>query len=94
MKTNLFNEWMGWFFSVVEEFKKVTDITKHDGTYYERLAAFMYERFFNVWLNYQIREKGIKISYKPAYKIECLGYALLLKKILKIIKIKIQLMII
>ena len=69
MKRELFEEWEDWIFPVLEEYKKITDITKYNGTYEERLCAFMYERFFNVWLSYKMKNNNIKVGYKRTYMI-------------------------
>lgn len=84
MRKDLFINWCDWIFNILFEIEKTTDLTKYK-TYNEiRSQAFAAERFFNVWLKYNIEKYNLKIKETNAYLLEDLNtkvYPFLLGKL-------------
>lgn len=62
MKRKLFDNFMNWTFTILTELDKKTDWKQYKEYLNVKTPAYLMERFFNVWLRYQIRVNGIKIS--------------------------------
>ncbi len=84
MRKDLFINWCNWIFDILFKIEKTTDLTKYK-TYNEiRGQAFVAERFFNVWLKYNIEKYNLKTKEINAYLLEDLNtkvYPFLLGKL-------------
>ena len=84
MRKDLFMNWCDWIFDILFKIEKTTDLTKYK-TYNEiRSQAFVAERFFNVWLKYNIQKYNLKIKELNAYLLDDLNpkvYPFLLGKL-------------
>lgn len=70
MKKELMKAFLEWQFKIVEELKENNVWDKYDEDRYIRTPAFIMERFYNIWLRYQIDKHKIKILELPAYMLE------------------------
>ncbi len=73
MKTELFDDWCKWIFDILFKLEKEIDLTVYNEYHTVRGPAFLAERFFNVWLLYQIKTKNIKILNRQSYILETLN---------------------
>lgn len=67
MKNNLFSEWCQFCFDILFELEKRRDWSNYTSPNNQRIAGFIAERLFNLWINYQIDHRGIKIKEVPIY---------------------------
>ena len=61
MKTDYFLDFIQWAFHLLDEMDKISDWTQYTAYNEQKTPAFLMERFFNVWLRYQIKTKSTKI---------------------------------
>lgn len=61
MKRELLLEYMEWNFSILELLEQRTDWSEYSSYEWLRTPAFIAERFFNIWLAYNIQAKGLKV---------------------------------
>lgn len=61
MKTKLVEEYMEWIFNILAELEKRNDWSKYTNYLDIRVAAFIAERFFNIWLLYNIEKRSLKV---------------------------------
>lgn len=61
MKKDLFNEYMGWMFGILQELEMKSDWSQNDKYSTVRMPAFLAERFFNVWVNHNVSSKKLKV---------------------------------
>lgn len=80
MKKELINEYMDWIFNILFMFEKRCDWSSYD-EYNRRVAAFIAERFFNVWLDYNVKTKGLKVKNTTSYLL-CENMDLYLREVL------------
>ncbi len=61
MKTEHYNDYCLWLFTILFEVEKRVDISSYD-TYQERVFGFLAERMFNVWmLHHEVKIKEVKV---------------------------------
>jgi len=61
VKTEYYNDYCLWLFTILFEVEKRVDISSYD-TYQERVFGFLAERMFNVWmLHHQLKIKEVKV---------------------------------
>ena len=62
MKKELLEKYFEWIFSILEELEKRTNWLKYKEYLEIRTPAFITERFFNIWLAYNIKKYNLKIK--------------------------------
>lgn len=62
MKKELMNDFLAWSQNLVKELSRISDYTNYNNYENIRTPAYIIERFFNIWLQYQIAEKGISVK--------------------------------
>ena len=70
MKKDLLKDYLEWQFKIIDEFSKDNKWDEYTRYWDVRMPAFIIERFFCVWLKYQIEERGIKILELPSYRLD------------------------
>ncbi len=71
MRPKLLKIYESWLFDILFELEKEVDY-EHETIAWDslkRFPAFMSERFFNVWLCYQMQQKGIVVRELNTYKL-------------------------
>ncbi len=63
MKYNLFNDYMNWLFSILNEAEKTIVLPKN--LYQQRALSFIAERLFNFYIYKLKQDKNIKIKELP-----------------------------
>lgn len=61
MKKELLNEYLEWIFTILLELEKRSDWSKYKEYLEIRVPAFITERFFNIWLNHNIKTRNLKV---------------------------------
>jgi len=61
MKRSLFNEYMSWIFDILQRLELKSNWSSYRDYHNERIAAYLAERFINVWILHKTRTKGISI---------------------------------
>lgn len=74
MKKELFEEYAEWMFGVLQYLEVLTDWSKYTDYLDIRTPAYIAERFFNIWIEHQIRVKNIKILNTSSFYIIGKGY--------------------
>lgn len=69
MKIELFEEWMIWIFDILQKLENESDWSIYRDTQTEKVAAYLAERFFNVWLLHMRRTENIKISERKSLQL-------------------------
>ncbi len=69
MRKNLLEDFCEWSFDLLFETEKRSDWTTYTSYEKRRTPAYLLERFFNVWIDYQVGEKGIKVLHRKGIKI-------------------------
>jgi hypothetical protein len=69
MKKELFNEYMEWAFGILNKLDEKVDWTKYTDYSEIRTPAFIMERFFNIWLAYNILAKNLKALTTSSFMI-------------------------
>lgn len=59
MRARLFDQFASWIFAILDASSRMTD-WRTDGVP-QKTPAYLAERFFNVWLAYQVNENGIRV---------------------------------
>jgi len=70
MRKNILLDFLEWSQSILHEIYKISDFSKYDTYATIRTPAYIIERLFNVWLEYQIVEKGINVMEVDSYLIK------------------------
>ena len=65
MKRELYEEFMIWAFELLDKLTETLNQQGYERYKYQKIPAFLMERFFNVWLNYKIKKDNIKILERP-----------------------------
>jgi len=61
MRRELFEDYCEWMFGLLKEVEKYTDWGGDDGANRQKTPAYLAERLFNVWLNYQAHSRGARV---------------------------------
>lgn len=61
MKKDLLNEYLEWMFNILLELERRSDWSKYVEYLEIRLPAYIAERFFNIWLNHNVKKRNLKI---------------------------------
>ena len=61
MRSSLFDNFMTWLFPLLTKLQNQADWSGYQTYETRRVAAYLAERFFNVWLNHEKRLRGIKV---------------------------------
>lgn len=61
MKKELLNDYMEWIFSILTLVEERSNWSEYTDYLSIRVAAFLAERFFNIWLSHNIKTKGLNI---------------------------------
>ena len=69
MKKVLLESFFEWQFKIVEELDKIDTSAGYTDDHYLRTPAFIMERFYNIWVRYQIDKNKILALELPAYKL-------------------------
>ena len=80
MKKELFEKFMTWVFRLLDEMEKISDWSQYNEYSNQRTPAYLMERFFNVWLNHQIRVNHIKILEREGILISSFLQPIEIKK--------------
>ena len=86
MEKELFEEWCKWLFDILFKIESETDYSQYIDYNAIRAPAFVAERFFNVWLRYEIENYNIKIKETPNYLLDDINpkiYPFLIGKLIK-----------
>lgn len=67
MKKELMEEYMQWMFGFLDLLEKSSDWSKYDDYMNVRMPAYIAERFFNVWLDYNVSKRGLKVLESSSY---------------------------
>lgn len=67
MKKELMEEYMQWMFGFLNVLEQSSDWSKYDEYMTVRMPAYMAERFFNVWLDYNVAKRGLKVLESSSY---------------------------
>lgn len=67
MKKELFNQWMEWYFSILNELEKQADWKNYKEYGSIRTPAFIIERFFIIWIKYNQEKYNLKILNTSSY---------------------------
>lgn len=70
MKSKLLNEFFTWSFDILFKLEKATDWSEYKDYDNIRTPAYLIERFFNVWLEYNRKAKNLKILERHAYILD------------------------
>ena len=70
MKKHLLQEYFEWQMNILREFAFNRTWDEYSSEYDARMPAFIMERFYNIWVRYQIDKRGIKTLELPSYKLE------------------------
>lgn len=74
MKKELFNEYMGWLFNILQETEKRCDWSKYTEYMTVRTPAFLAERFLNIWLLHNIKTRNLKVLNSTSLILTGEGY--------------------
>lgn len=61
MKKELVNEFFEWIFNILTELEKRCNWGEYTEYFHIRMPAFIAERFFNIWLEYNIKKRNLKV---------------------------------
>lgn len=67
MKKELMEEYMQWMFGFLSLLEERADWSKYDEYMTVRMPAYIAERFFNVWLDYNVSKRGLKVLESSSY---------------------------
>ena len=67
MKKELMEEYMQWMFGFLNLLEERSDWSKYDEYMTVRMPAYIAERFFNVWLDYNVAKRGLKVLESSSY---------------------------
>lgn len=85
-KKDLYEQYLNWIFPLLFELEKKNNWNAYRGTYNVRIPAFLFERFFNVWLNHKNKSTPLKILERNAWLLTNTNT----KKIAKIKPVKLE----
>lgn len=74
MKTELFEEFEQWLFSILFNLETICNWEEYDEYLTVRTPAYITERIFNIWLMHNIKEKGLKVKITDSLMIVGEGY--------------------
>lgn len=74
MKKELFNDYMEWIFGILTRLEQQCDWSKYKDYLNIRTPAFIAERFFNIWLEHNIKEKNLKVLNTTSVLVIGKGY--------------------
>lgn len=69
MKKELMKEYMEWMFKFLTSLEEKSDWSNYDEYMTVRMPAYMAERFFNVWLEYNVTKRGLKVLESSSYSL-------------------------
>ena len=69
MKKELLANYLTWQFDILDELSKVSNWDRYEEYNEIRMPAFIMERFYNIWLRYQIDHNNLKVLELPCYKL-------------------------
>lgn len=67
MKKEMLREYLDWEFKVIDEFAKENKWDGYTRYWDVRMPAFIMERFYCIWMKYQIEVNSIKVLELPSY---------------------------
>lgn len=67
MKKELMEEYMEWMFGFLNLLEERSDWSNYNKYMTVRMPAYIAERFFNVWLNYNVEKRGLKVLESSSY---------------------------
>jgi len=67
MKAELLNDFFNWAFDILFKLEKASDWKEYKDYNNMRTPAYLIERFFNVWLEYNKKARNLKILERRAY---------------------------
>lgn len=70
MKRELLVSFLEWQFNIVKELDKINTNLGYTDDHYMRTPAFIMERFYNIWIRYQIGKNKVKLLEMPAFKLD------------------------
>ena len=70
MKRELLVSFLEWQFKIVKELDKINTNLGYTDDHYMRTPAFIMERFYNIWIRYQIGKNKVKLLEMPAFKLD------------------------
>ena len=70
MKRQLLQEYFDWQVNILKEFAFSRTWDEYSSEYDVRMPAFIMERFYNIWVRYQIDKNKIKVLDLPNYQLE------------------------
>ena len=70
MKRELLESYFEWQFKITDELDKINTNLGYTDDYYMRTPAFIMERFYNIWIRYQIDKNKVKILEVPVFKLD------------------------
>lgn len=76
MKKELVNQYMEWLFNILFALEKQTSWHNYTQYMQVRMPAFIAERFFNIWLNHNLRTRSLKIIETTSFILVGDGYGL------------------
>lgn len=76
MKKELFNEYMTWLFDILFKLEKETDWSEYSNYFNIRTPAYIAERFFNIWIEHNIKAKNLKVLESSSFLLVGKGYGL------------------
>lgn len=74
MKKELFCQYQEWIFNILTRLEKKSDWSKYTDYYTIRTPAYIAERFFNIWLMYNIEKQGLKVLNTTSVLLVGEGY--------------------
>lgn len=67
IKKELYLEYISWIFPMLFELEKKNNWSQYKNTYNVKIPAFLFERFFNVWLNHKNKTTKLKILERDGW---------------------------
>lgn len=61
MKKELVEEFFEWIFNILNTLEKRCSWNEYTEYFQIRMPAFLAERFFNIWLDYNVKKRGLKV---------------------------------
>lgn len=74
MKKELLNEYMEWIFKILMAVEARSDWSQYKDYFDIRTPAYIAERFFNIWLKYNIEKRNLKVLNTTSIMVVGEGY--------------------
>lgn len=92
MKRELLQDYFDWSFRILEELSREGEWGSQSVIGYYNIPVSIMERFYNIWLRYQMDKNGITVRELPGYRLSFFDFSLTekLRYIKSLIKYKIN----